>query len=446
MCRNCGAIVAGGAARCGQCDAPVTQRAANVEARHGVERAPDHATMRFAQALFQRPATFTLVFLIANVFMFALTTLAGSLQNPGTLISFGAKVNSLINNDGEWWRFVAPVFLHGNVAHLLMNMYGLWVLGPYVERLYGSAKFVFFWVLTGVAGVVASYLSVQPELARSGGAAAQFLFKFNDAVSVGASGALFGLIGVLFVFGIKYRRELPDGFKQAFGTGMLPTILLNIFIGYIIPVIDNAAHLGGLVAGAALALVINYKRIGPRQPVAYVWHGLQAAALLLVVISFAFVAHRYTGPAPSLENFNARDIASPVTDVINAPAFVEAINGGVGAFARTLTEGNAAVAEAAIKNLERAPTLDDASTKLRDDLRALLTRAQGLAAAPPPAQGKGAQVRAAQQERERAEKELIADYKAWQVQLGEWTEAHGATIKQVSNGDDGAKEKSGDSK
>jgi membrane associated rhomboid family serine protease len=446
MCRNCGAIVAGGAAHCGQCEAPVTQRAANVEARHGVERAPDHATMRFAQALFQRPATFTLVFLVANVFMFALTTLAGSLQNPGTLISFGAKVNSLINNDGEWWRFVAPVFLHGNVAHLLMNMYGLWVLGPYVERLYGSAKFVFFWVLTGVAGMVASYLSVQPELAAQGGAVNSFLFKSGDPFTVGASGSLFGLIGVLFVFGIKYRGELPDGFKQAFGTGMLPTILLNIFIGYIIPVIDNAAHLGGLVAGAALALVINYKRIGPRQPVAYFWHGLQAASLLLVVISFAFVAHRYTGPAPSLENFNARDIASPVTDVVNTPAFVEAINGGVAAFARTLTEGDAAAAEAAIKNLDSAPTLDDASTKLRDDLRALLTRAQGLAAAPAPAQGKGAQVRAAQQERERAEKELVADYKAWQGQLREWTEAHGGTIKQVSNGVDGAKETSGDSK
>lgn len=448
MCRNCGAIVAGGAARCGQCDAPVTQRAANVEARHGVERAPDHATMRFAQALFQRPATFTLVFLVANVFMFALTTLAGSLQNPATLIGFGAKVNSLIN-EGEWWRFVAPVFLHGNVAHLLMNMYGLWVLGPYVERLYGSAKFVFFWVVTGIAGMVASYLSVQPELAAEGGAVNSFLFKSGDPFTVGASGSLFGLIGVLFVFGIKYRRELPDGFKQAFGTGMLPTILLNIFIGYIIPVIDNAAHLGGLVAGAALALVINYKRIGPREPVAYLWHGLQAAAILLVVISFAFVAHRYTGPAPSLENFNARDITSPVTDTVNVPAFAKAINAGVVAFARAINEGDASVAEAAAKELESAPTLDDASTKLRDDLRALLTRAGQLPAAPPTsAQGKAAQAKAAQQqerERERAMKELLADYEPWQVRWSEWIQAHGGKIKQLPTGE-GAQEKAGDSK
>ena len=76
------------------------------------------------------------------------------------------------------------------------------MLGPYVEKLYGSARFVVFWILTGIAGVVASYLAVRPEWAR--GALGQFLFRPYDAPSAGASGALFGLMGVLFVFGIKY--------------------------------------------------------------------------------------------------------------------------------------------------------------------------------------------------------------------------------------------------
>jgi membrane associated rhomboid family serine protease len=83
-----------------------------------------------------------------------------------------------------------------------------------VEKLYGSARFVVLWILTGVAGVAASYLAVRPEWAT--GALGQFLFKPYDAPSAGASGALFGLMGVLFVFGIKYRHELPDGLKRAF--------------------------------------------------------------------------------------------------------------------------------------------------------------------------------------------------------------------------------------
>jgi rhomboid protease GluP len=112
--------------------------------------------------------------------------------------------------------------------HLLSNMCGLFMLGPYVEKLYGSARFVVFWIVTGIAGVVASYLAVRPEWTE--GALGQFLFKAYDSPSAGASGALFGLMGVLFVFGIKYRDELPEGLKRAFGTGLLlPTLAVYLF-------------------------------------------------------------------------------------------------------------------------------------------------------------------------------------------------------------------------
>src|SRR2546422_7407649 len=118
--------------------------------------------------------------------------------------------------------------------------------------------------MTGIAGVVASYLTVL-KLGTPIGPIARFVFRPNDFPSAGASGALFGLIGVLFVFGIKFRRELPEGFKRAFGTGLLPLIFINLFIGFMgRGFIDNAAHLGGLASGAALALVIDYKRPGER--------------------------------------------------------------------------------------------------------------------------------------------------------------------------------------
>ena len=124
--------------------------------------------------------------------------------------------------------------------------------------------------------MVASYLTVRPDTAV--GPIGRFLFKTHDVPSAGASGALFGLVGVLFVFGIKFRHELPEGFKRAFGTGMLPIIVINLFIGYLgRGFIDNAAHLGGLVSGAVLALVVDYRRPGERAGVAITWQILQVA-------------------------------------------------------------------------------------------------------------------------------------------------------------------------
>ncbi len=413
MCRSCGAIVAAGETHCGQCGAPVVGEATSAYQ----QRAPDQATVRFAQALFQRPVTFTTLFLLANVLLFLLTSLAGGAQNVQTLINFGAKHNGLIN-DGEWWRLVAPIFLHGGVLHLLMNMYGLWILGPYVERLYGSAKFVVFWILTGIGGVVASYLSVQPELYAEGGVIARFLFKAADAVSVGASGALFGLIGVLFVFGIKFRHELPEGFKQAFGTGMLPTILLNIFIGYVIPVIDNAAHLGGLVTGAALALFVSYKRIGPREPVAYLWHLLQAAALALVIICFALVAHNYTGPRPSLEALGGlapgdvaeRGLAGGAPEIL---ANIEATNEGQRAWAAAM-QGDGSASEEAIAKLNSAPKIDDEGARLLAELQELIKRANKFSA---------------DTRRPKTDANIVADFNSWMGRYRAWLETKGVRFE-----------------
>src|SRR5437763_2308731 len=326
VCRHCGALVGAGEARCMMCGTPVVQPAAE-RARAG---RPDPETLRFLRAVISRPATFTFVFIIANVFVYLLMWLSGG-ANGDVLLAYGAKVNYLIN-EGQWWRFVAPIFLHVQLPlpglgslplHLLANMYGLFMLGPYVEKLYGSAKFVVFWVVTGVAGVAASYLTVRPALAH--GAVGQFLFKASDTPSAGASGALFGLIGVLFVFGLKYRHELPEGLKRAFGTGMLPTILINLFIGYAARgFIDNAAHLGGLVSGMALALVVGYKRPGARGTVPAAWHALQVACLALVALRFIMVARHFDAPPPLLSNITHR--ASSAQEAPDAPevdAFIE---------------------------------------------------------------------------------------------------------------------------
>ncbi|MGH9899957.1 MAG: rhomboid family intramembrane serine protease, partial [Pyrinomonadaceae bacterium] len=138
--------------------------------------------------------------------------------------------------------------------------------------------------------VMASYLTVRPEMQI--GPLTSFIFRNRDAVSAGASGALFGLLGVLLVFGIKYRRELPEGFKQALGSGLIPIILLNVLIGYAgRRAIDNSAHMGGLISGIILALFVDYQRPGhENKQNEMVWSSLQKVAIGIVLASFVFVA------------------------------------------------------------------------------------------------------------------------------------------------------------
>jgi membrane associated rhomboid family serine protease len=256
--------------------------------------------LNYARAVLSRPYIFTIVFLVWNLFVFLVMWQVSGMSSGAlwvgfpepVLLAFGAKTNYLIGYAHEYWRLVTPVFVHVSLPHVLINMYCLWVIGPWVEKLYGSAKFSVFWVATGIAGVLASYLTMIPG--SHPGVIAGFLIKNHDAPSAGASGALFGLFGVLFVFGLKYRRELPDGFKRAFGTGMLPIILLNVGIGFIgRGFIDNAAHMGGLLSGAALAAVVSYKRPGQSTGVTIAWRVGQIVALLVVAISFFFVARDF---------------------------------------------------------------------------------------------------------------------------------------------------------
>lgn len=141
------------------------------------------------------------------------------------LIQFGAKVNSEIIS-GAYWRFLTPIFLHGSLLHLLVNSYSLWMVGSLVERLFGSYKFMMSYLIAGIVGNIASFLFVQ-------------------GYSVGASGAIFGLMGMLLYFGLCH----PLQFRIYFGRSILSTLLINLVYGLATPGIDNFAHLGGLLGG-----------------------------------------------------------------------------------------------------------------------------------------------------------------------------------------------------
>ena len=422
MCKSCGALVGAGEAACELCGAPLATAAGQGSPQ---QRRPvyDRETLRFARAVLSRPSTFTIIFLVVNLFIYLLMWSSSGLKNIAllgfpypVLLAYGAKLNLLINAPyRELWRFVTPIFIHVNLIHLMINMYSLWVVGPYVEKLYGSAKFVVFWVATGVAGVVASYLTLRQDMQVS--SLGRFIFKAEDAPSAGASGALFGLVGVLFVFGIKFRHELPEGFKRAFGTGLLPMILINLYIGYLgRGIIDNAAHLGGLVSGAALALVVGYKRPGEPASVAVFWHVLQAAALVLVAVSFLMVVRHFNEmlPVAVQELADEQEVSSERSDV---EAYLKAVNAGQRAFALAVDEGDYSQVEDAIKGLGDAPHLDDQADALRRQLIHLLALTREFAGMKPE-ERKGS--RASQQN-----EALVKDFETWADKFQDWTETDG---------------------
>src|SRR5437870_780698 len=206
---------------------------------------------------------------------------AGGRGKEPTLMAFGVKSNPEIAQ-GQWWRFVTPIFIHIGLLHIFFNSYALWIVGPQVEKLYGSARFVILYVLTGVAGVIGSY------------------FYHPETISAGASGAIFGLFGVLLVFGLRYRSDIPPFFKRAVGTGVLPVIVINLVIGFSIPAIDNSAHIGGLLAGAALAAVVPFQKPGEETNAGF--RSVQVALLAMIALCFYQVGMHYDGPRLSTRN------------------------------------------------------------------------------------------------------------------------------------------------
>jgi membrane associated rhomboid family serine protease len=416
MCRSCGALVGAGESECTMCGASVTPPRDESARRN--QPAYDPETMRFARAVLTRPATFTFVFVTFNVFIFLLMSFAvkgSGTEDANVLLLFGAKYNSLINKH-EWWRLITPVFIHIGVLHLLVNMYSLFMLGPYVERLYGSARYVFFWVATGVAGVAASYFA--SSVGGQPGVLGRFLFRGGDGPSAGASGALFGLVGVLFVFGIKYRHELPEGFKRAFGMGMLPTILINLFIGYTIPFIDNAAHLGGLAAGMLFALFVDYKRPGERGSVAVTWHVLQIVSLALVVAGFGEVARHFETERHNLVGTQSAAQAPRVAPFAQVESFITAINDGQTGYHAAMEKGDPEAATNALPKIDAAHAPDEQSDLILKDLRVLVVRAHDYAALAP--------AERASSRGHEARKKIEADFDVWNARSDNWVKTEGA--------------------
>jgi len=155
---------------------------------------------------------------------------ADAIRRSHQLITWGANYGPWTLK-GQWWRLFTSMFLHGSVLHLAFNMFALWQVGRLVERIFGSLRFAGLYLLAGLAGSLASVL-------------------WNPHVnSVGASGAIFGIIGGLLAFIGRANSGVPPTVVSDLRGSILPFLLFNLSAGFVYPHTDNAAHIGGLAGG-----------------------------------------------------------------------------------------------------------------------------------------------------------------------------------------------------
>lgn len=167
--------------------------------------------------------TYILIGITAGIFLLQFTVGIDEVASSWGMWPVGISVG------GEWWRLLTAAFLHGSFLHIAFNMYVLFALGPTLERILGHGRYLTLYILAALGGGVASYA-----------------FSDMRTVSVGASGAIFGLMGALIVAGRRLRYDI---------TQVVILLAINVVIGFLSAGVDWRAHLGGLVTGAAVAAI-----------------------------------------------------------------------------------------------------------------------------------------------------------------------------------------------
>ncbi len=182
----------------------------------------------------------TYALIAANLLLYLVSIVyTGSVVDmpAGALVDLGALYGPLVVPDGQWWRLLTAMFLHGGMTHLLMNMFSLYIVGRPMELYFRPRSYLSIYFLTGIIGGMVS-LATHPQ-----------------TVGIGASGAIFGLFGALGGYFLEYRRELGDqakGIMKDFGL----IIGINLILGFSIPNIDVSAHVGGFISGVIGGFIV----------------------------------------------------------------------------------------------------------------------------------------------------------------------------------------------
>ncbi len=174
----------------------------------------------------------TYALIVINIMIFLYTYL----YDQSGEITYGLANNYMSVREGEYYRLFTAMFLHANIYHIIFNMYALYVMGPQVERYYGKSKFLFVYILGGLMGSIFSCV-----------------FMNQYSYGIGASGAIFALFGSVAYFTYYYRATLQGLLRSQ----VVPVILVNLFLGFVMPGIDVYAHIGGLIGGVLISMWIG---------------------------------------------------------------------------------------------------------------------------------------------------------------------------------------------
>ncbi len=191
-----------------------------------------------AKKIFITPLLITLCIALFLAALFIDGVGAISSVNVYTSLKLGGNTFFYTVGNREIFRLLTYMFNHGSLIHLLINMYSLYIIGTQLETFLGKAKYVTIYLVSGICGGLLSLL----------------IYRSSGIVSVGASGAIFGLLGSLLYFGYHYRNYLSGALKSQ----IIPIIVLNLAIGFLPGMnIDNACHIGGLLAGALCTMALG---------------------------------------------------------------------------------------------------------------------------------------------------------------------------------------------
>ena len=179
----------------------------------------------------KRIVTYVIIGLLVLIYLLGLFT-----NNQDNFINMFAVYGPFIRKYHEYYRLLTGTLLHGGLFHLLSNCYALYIIGSQIESFYGKSKYLIIYLFSAITG---SLLSI----------------TLANNASIGASGAIFGLMGALLYFGYYYRVYIGSTWKQR----ILPVILLNLVIGLIVPGIDYFAHIGGLIGGVLISMAVGLK-------------------------------------------------------------------------------------------------------------------------------------------------------------------------------------------
>lgn len=203
----------------------------------------------------QKKPVCTITLIVMNVLIFLILSFGGMTEDPIYMMDRGAMYVPFLTDYREWYRLFTCLFLHFDFDHLMNNMLILGVIGWNVEPLMGKVKFIFLYLGCGLGG---NLLSALGEALTS-----------DYSISAGASGAIFGLTGALLCLILLHRGRVGN----LSGTGMLFMILASLYLGFTGEGVDNLAHIGGLITGMLLTLLMCRKQ--NVESSADVWHGLE---------------------------------------------------------------------------------------------------------------------------------------------------------------------------